>query len=119
MKTILAASWICSRQSARASAVSSSRRRATGKTMLLQSIAQSITTNVTFGEVINSIFEAPSLLKNFGPKGNSLLIRAVTGYPVSPGDFRFHCGLGNDTKAGIAVRWPDRKTATFPHVGTP
>ena len=94
--------------------------------------------------VVVNLFEPPSLLKNFGPKGNSLLIRAVTsssrdavgarislttgarqqidevrsgGYHVSQGDFRVHFGLGKETKADIAIRWPDGKTDTFPNIG--
>ena len=94
--------------------------------------------------VVVNLFEPPSLLKNFGSKGNSLLIRAVTsssrdavgarislttgarqqidevrsgGYHVSQGDFRVHFGLGKETKADIAIRWPDGKTDTFPNIG--
>lgn len=79
-----------------------------------------------------NLFEPPSLLKNFGPHGNSLLIRAVTasgrdaigaritvtaghrkqidevrsgGYHISQGDFRVHFGLARETKADVTIRW--------------
>lgn len=91
--------------------------------------------------VVVNMHEAPSLLKNFGDRGNSILIQAQTasgrdaigarlnltaggrtqidevrsgGYYISQGDFRVHFGLGNATKADLAVRWPDGKTETFP-----
>jgi len=91
--------------------------------------------------VVVNMHEGPSLLKNFGDKGNSILIQAQTasgrdaigarlnltaggrtqidevrsgGYYISQGDFRVHFGLGNATKADLAVRWPDGKTETFP-----
>ncbi|MFP5229680.1 MAG: CRTAC1 family protein [Acidobacteriota bacterium] len=81
-----------------------------------------------------NLFEAPSLLKNFGLKGNALLVRAVTasgrdaigarltltvgthkeidevrsgGYHISQGDFRVHFGMGQATKANLTIRWPD------------
>jgi len=90
--------------------------------------------------VVVNMHEGPSLLKNFGDKGNSILIQAQTasrrdaigarlnltaggrtqidevrsgGYYISQGDFRVHFGLGNATKADLAVRWPDGKTETF------
>jgi hypothetical protein len=93
--------------------------------------------------VVVNLFEPPSLLKNFGEKGNSLLIRAVTasgrdaigarvtvttaghkqidevrsgGYHVSQGDFRVHFGLGKAAKADVAVRWLGGQTETFPAV---
>lgn len=83
--------------------------------------------------VVVNLFEPPSLLKNFGPHGNSLLIRAMTatgrdavgaritvtaggrkqidevrsgGYFISQGDFRVHFGLGHETKADVTIRWP-------------
>ena len=83
--------------------------------------------------VVVNLFEPPSLLKNFGPHGNALLVRAVTasgrdaigarltliaggrrqidevrsgGYHVSQGDFRVHFGLGHATKADLTIRWP-------------
>jgi hypothetical protein len=89
--------------------------------------------------VVN-MHEAPSLLKNFGERGNSILIQALTpsgrdavgarlaltaggltqidevrsgGYYISQGDFRIHFGLGAETKADLAVRWPNGKTDTF------
>jgi hypothetical protein len=81
-----------------------------------------------------NLFEPPSLLKNFGPRGNALLVRAVTasgrdaigarltlkvggrkeidevrsgGYHISQGDFRVHFGMGHATKADLTIRWPD------------
>jgi len=83
--------------------------------------------------VVVNLFEPPSLLKNFGPRGNALLVRAVTasgrdalgaritvttgnrkqidevrsgGYHISQGDFRVHFGLGQATKADVGIRWP-------------
>jgi len=83
--------------------------------------------------VVVNLFEAPSLLKNFGRQGNALLVRAVTasgrdavgaritvtagrrkqidevrsgGYHISQGDFRVHFGLGGALKADVAIRWP-------------
>ena len=93
--------------------------------------------------VVVNLFEPPSLLKNFGEKGNSLLIRALTGsgrdaigaritvktgtrkqidevrsggYYISQGDFRVHFGLGKETTTEVAIRWPDGKTDLFPAV---
>ena len=84
--------------------------------------------------VVVNLFEPPSLLKNFGPRGNALLVRAVTasgrdaigarltlkvggrkeidevrsgGYHISQGDFRVHFGMGHATKADLTIRWPD------------
>ena len=84
--------------------------------------------------VVVNLFEPPSLLKNFGPRGNALLVRAVTnsgrdaigarltltcggrtqidevrsgGYHISQGDFRVHFGMGQATKADLTIRWPD------------
>lgn len=85
--------------------------------------------------------EPPSLLKNFGERGNSLLVQALAasgrdavgaritvtagrhrqidevrsgGYHISQGDFRVHFGLGAETKADLEVRWPGGKTEKFP-----
>lgn len=93
--------------------------------------------------VVVNLFEPPSLLKNFGDQGNSLLIRAVTasgrdaigaritvksalgtqvdevrsgGYHISQGDFRVHFGLAHDTKAAVTIRWPQGKVETLPSV---
>jgi hypothetical protein len=93
--------------------------------------------------VVVNLFEPPSLLKNFGGKGNSLLIRALTasgrdaigarvtvttgaheqideirsgGYHISQGDFRVHFGLAKAAQADIAIRWLEGKTETFPAV---
>lgn len=87
-----------------------------------------------------NLFEPPSLLKNFAPKGNSLLIRAVTasgrdavgarvavaagghkqidevrsgGYHISQGDFRVHFGLGKATEADVTIGWLGGKSDTF------
>ena len=89
--------------------------------------------------VVVNLFEPPSLLKNFGPRGNALLVRAVTasgrdaigarltltaggreqvdeirsgGFHISQGDFRVHFGLGHATKADLAIRWPQGKIET-------
>ncbi len=93
--------------------------------------------------VVVNLFEPPSLLKNFGPHGNSLLIRALTasgrdaigaritvaaggrkridevrsgGYFVSQGDFRVHFGLGHETKADVTIRWPQGTVERYPGV---
>jgi hypothetical protein len=93
--------------------------------------------------VIVNLFEPPSLLKNFGPRGNSLLVRALTqagrdaigarisvtcgrhkqidevrsgGYHISQGDFRVHFGLGRETRADVAIRWPQGSIDTFPGI---
>ena len=90
--------------------------------------------------VVVNLFEPPSLLKNFGTRGNSLLIRAVTdsgrdaigaritvrcgrhkqidevrsgGYHISQGDFRVHFGLGEETRVDLAIRWPQGSTEMF------
>lgn len=90
--------------------------------------------------VVVNLFEPPSLLKNFGARGNSILIRALTdsgrdaigaritvacgrhkqidevrsgGYHISQGDFRVHFGLGTETKADVAIRWPQGSTDQF------
>ena len=89
---------------------------------------------------IVNMHEAPSLIKNFGEHGNSILVRALTasgrdaigarlaltaggrtqidevrsgGYYVSQGDFRIHFGLGSESKAELSVRWPDGKAESF------
>jgi hypothetical protein len=96
--------------------------------------------------VVVNLFEPPSLLKNFGARGNALLVRAVTasgrdaigarltlkvgerkeidevrsgGYHISQGDFRVHFGMGHATKADLTIRWPDGavgKVETIPGV---
>lgn len=90
--------------------------------------------------VVVNLFEPPSLLKNFGPKGNALLVRAVTasgrdaigarltltaggrkqidevrsgGFHISQGDFRVHFGVGRATKADLTIRWPQGKVETL------
>ena len=90
--------------------------------------------------VVN-MYEHPSLLKNYGDHGNSLLVRLLTpsgrdaigarlalttsfgtqidevrsgGYYISQGDFRIHFGLGSETKADLAVRWPDGSSSSYP-----
>jgi len=90
--------------------------------------------------VVVNMHEAPSLLKNLGEKGNSVLIQALVksgrdaigarltltagdksqideirsgGFYVSQGDFRVHFGLGAETKAGLKIRWPDGISETF------
>jgi enediyne biosynthesis protein E4 len=93
--------------------------------------------------VVVNLFEPPSLLKNFGPRGNALLVRAVTasgrdavgaritvtaghrkqidevrsgGYHISQGDFRVHFGLGQAMKADVAIRWPQGTVETLKDV---
>ena len=93
--------------------------------------------------VVVNLFEPPSLLKNFGPHGNSLLVRAVTasgrdaigaritvttgrrkqidevrsgGYHISQGDFRVHFGLGHETKADISIRYLSGRIQTVKDV---
>jgi enediyne biosynthesis protein E4 len=93
--------------------------------------------------VVVNLFEPPSLLKNFGPRGNALLVRALTasgrdaigaritvtsgqrkqidevrsgGYFISQGDFRVHFGLGSTNKVDFTIRWPQGTTETFQHV---
>ena len=93
--------------------------------------------------VVANLFEPPSLLKNFGEKGNSLLVRALTasgrdaigarisvsaggkkqiaevrsgGFYISSGDFRCHFGLGTNAVADVTVRWPQGKIESFPQV---
>ena len=95
--------------------------------------------------VVVNLFEPPSLLKNFGPRGNSLLVRAVTasgrdalgarltvttgkrkqidevrsgGYHISQGDFRVHFGVGQAIKADVSIRWPAGAVETFKDVET-
>ena len=90
--------------------------------------------------VVVNMHESPSLLKNFGEKGNSILIQALTktgrdaigarltltaggksqvdevrsgGFYVSQGDFRVHFGLGGETKADLKIRWPDGSAESF------
>jgi enediyne biosynthesis protein E4 len=93
--------------------------------------------------VVVNLFEPPSLLKNFGPRGNALLVRALTasgrdaigaritvtsghrkqidevrsgGYHISQGDFRVHFGLGTVTRADVTIRWPQGAVETFKDV---
>jgi hypothetical protein len=93
--------------------------------------------------VVINLFEPPSLLKNFGPQGNALLVRALTasgrdaigaritvtsgrrnqidevrsgGYHISQGDCRVHFGLGTATRADVAVRWLQGAVETFKDV---
>ncbi len=93
--------------------------------------------------VVVNLFEPPSLLKNFGPRGNALLVRALTasgrdaigaritvasgkrkqidevrsgGYHISQGDFRVHFGLASIDKVDVTVRWPQGSIETFKDV---
>ncbi len=98
--------------------------------------------------VVVNLFEPPSLLRNFGPRGNALEVRAVTasgrdaigarltltvngrkeidevrsgGYHISQGDFRVHFGMGQATKADLTIRWPDgpvTNVETIPNIDT-
>jgi hypothetical protein len=90
--------------------------------------------------VIVNMHEAPSLLRNFGEVGNSVLVQALTaegrdavgarlqvsaggstqidevrsgGYYISQGDFRVHFGLHGAARLDLAVRWPDGPAETF------
>jgi hypothetical protein len=90
-----------------------------------------------------NMHEPPSLLKNFGEKGNAILVEAITasgrqaigaritvtagghkqidevrsgGYYISQGDFRAHFGLAAETKADVTVQWVGGKAETFPNV---
>ena len=83
--------------------------------------------------VVVNMHESPSLIRNFGAKGNSVLIQALMesgraavgaritvnaggrtqmdevrsgGYHISQSDFRVHFGLGGASKLDIEIRWP-------------
>ena len=92
--------------------------------------------------VISNMGEAPSLLKNVGASGNSLLVRALTsgrdaigaritvtagghkqidevrsgGSYISQNDLRLHFGIGSAQKAEISIRWLDGKVEDFQSV---
>lgn len=93
--------------------------------------------------VVVNLFEPPALLKNFGPRGNALLVRALTasgrdaigaritvtsghrkqidevrsgGYFISQGDFRVHFGLASNNRADVTIRWPQGATETLKDV---
>jgi hypothetical protein len=92
--------------------------------------------------VIVNMGETPSLLKDYAPSGNSLLIRLLTagrdaigaratvitgghkqidevrsgGSYISQSDFRLHFGLGSVTNAEISIRWLDGKVENFKQV---
>jgi hypothetical protein len=93
--------------------------------------------------VVVNLFEPPSLLKNLGPRGNALLVRALTasgrdaigaritvtssrgsqidevrsgGYFLSQSDFRIHFGLGPTAKVDVTIRWPQGDTEIFKDV---
>ena len=90
--------------------------------------------------VVVNMHEPPSLLKNFGPRGNSVLVEALTksgraavgariivtvgdrvqmdevrsgGYHISQSDFRVHFGLAAASKLDIEIRWPDGKKDSY------
>ncbi len=90
--------------------------------------------------VVVNMNETPSLLKNLGPTGNSILVQALTrsgrdavgaqitlqmagdsqvdevrsgGFHISQGDFRVHFGMGSRPKGDISIRWPRGETETF------
>jgi hypothetical protein len=90
--------------------------------------------------VIVNLFEPPSLLKNTGPRGNALLIRALTasgrdaigaritvttgarkqidevrsgGSFLSQSDLRVHFGLASAVSADVTIRWPQGATETL------
>jgi hypothetical protein len=93
--------------------------------------------------VVVNLFEPPSLLKNFSPHGNALLVRALTasgrdavgarisvvsgrrtqidevrsgGYHISQGDFRVHFGMGTSAKADVTIHWPQGSAQTLKDV---
>ena len=95
--------------------------------------------------VVVNLFEPPSLLKNFGRRGNALLVRALTasgrdaigaritvtaghrtqidevrsgGFFMSQGDFRVHFGLGQTSKVDVTIRWPRGATEAFKDVAS-
>jgi hypothetical protein len=90
--------------------------------------------------VVVNMHEPPSLLVNYGPKANSVLIEALTGsgraalgaritvsaagvkqvdevrsggYQVSQSDFRVHFGVGSATKLDVDIRWPGGSVDSF------
>src|SRR5262249_4056594 len=92
--------------------------------------------------VIVNMGERPSLLKNFAPSGNSLLVRALTsgrdavgaritvsagalkqfdevrsgGSYISQNDFRLQFGMGSARTADISIRWVDGKVENLTSV---
>ena len=93
--------------------------------------------------VIVNMHEAPSLLKNFGEKGNSLLVRTLTktgrdaigsrvsvisdgqlttdevrsgDHYTSQSDFRLHFGIGTASKSDIQIRWPNGELSRYENV---
>jgi hypothetical protein len=93
--------------------------------------------------VVVNMHEPPSLLKNFGERGNSLLVRLLTpsgrdaigarltlragnatqideirsgGNYISQGDFRIHFGLGTAAKADLTIAWPDGMKESYPEI---
>ena len=93
--------------------------------------------------VVVNMHESPSLLKNFGEHGNSLLVRLLTasgrdaigarltlrsaggtqidevrsgGNYISQSDFRVHFGLGAAPQADLAVIWPDGSKDSYPEL---
>jgi enediyne biosynthesis protein E4 len=92
--------------------------------------------------LVNNAFDCPSLLKNFGARGNWVLLKLVGtksnrdavgarvilraagheqmqevrsgGSYISQNDFRLHFGIGQATKVdSIEVRWPSGSTQSF------
>ena len=86
--------------------------------------------------IVVNMHQAPSLLKNMAPAGNSVLVEVQSasgrdaigarvtftsagrpqidevrsgGYHISQGDFRVHFGMGQETTGRLSVRWPDGK----------
>ena len=87
-----------------------------------------------------NMHQAPSLLKNYAPVGNSILVEALMesgraalgakidvttgdrtqsdevrsgGYHISHSDFRVHFGLGSEEIVDIAIRWPDGEKSSY------
>ncbi|MCP5115708.1 MAG: CRTAC1 family protein [bacterium] len=90
--------------------------------------------------VVVNMHQRPSLLKNLGHQGNSLVVRLLTpsgrdavggrisvitggriwidevrsgGNYMSQSDFRLHFGLGPETAADVEVRWPSGEREKF------
>ena len=87
-----------------------------------------------------NMHQAPSLLKNYAPTGNSILVEVLMksgraalgakidvsagdrtqtdevrsgGYHISHSDFRVHFGLGDAEKVDITIRWPDGEESSY------
>ena len=90
-----------------------------------------------------NMHQPPSLLKNYAPAGNAILIEALMksgraalgakidvtadgrtqsdevrsgGYHISHSDFRVHFGLGKAKQVDLAIRWPDGERISYGEV---